>query len=197
MSDLESALRATGSVDIQAASAARRFADQAGETVDVAYSAFDSPIGTLLVAATPKGLLRIGFDNETGVLDELSERVSPRILEYPSRLVDIRNELGQYFAGRREHFEVPLDWALILGFRRRVLTVTAEIPYGAVSTYQDVARLAGQPRGARAAGQALGGNPIPVVIPCHRVLRSGGGMGGYAGGTERKQYLLRLEGAVL
>jgi len=197
MNDLETALGNLGDLGIPAASAARRFVDEAGEMVDIAYTTIDSPLGELIIAATPKGLLRIGFENETGVLDDLAERVSPRILEYPARLERIRHELGEYFTGRRDRFEVPLDWGLIDGFRRRVLTVTAQIPYGGVATYQDVARRAGQPRGARAAGQALGGNPIPVIIPCHRVVRSGGGMGGYGGGTDRKEFLLRLEGAML
>ena len=197
MNDLETALGNLGDLGIPAASAARRFVDEAGEMVDIAYTTIDSPLGELIIAATPKGLLRIGFENETGVLDDLAERVSPRILEYPARLERIRHELGEYFTGRRDRFEVPLDWGLIDGFRRRVLTVTAQIPYGGVATYQDVAHRAGQPRGARAAGQALGGNPIPVIIPCHRVVRSGGGMGGYGGGTDRKEFLLRLEGAML
>ena len=197
MNDLETALGNLGDLGIPAASAARRFVDEAGEMVDIAYTTIDSPLGELIIAATPRGLLRIGFENETGVLDDLAERVSPRILEYPARLERIRHELGEYFAGHRDRFEVPLDWGLIDGFRRRVLTVTAQIPYGGVATYQDVAHRAGQPRGARAAGQALGGNPIPVIIPCHRVVRSGGGMGGYGGGTDRKEFLLRLEGAML
>ena len=197
MNDLETALGNLGDLGIPAASAARRFVDEAGEMVDIAYTTIDSPLGELIIAATPRGLLRIGFENETGVLDDLAERVSPRILEYPARLERIRHELGEYFTGRRDRFEVPLDWGLIEGFRRRVLTVTAQIPYGGVATYQDVAHRAGQPRGARAAGQALGGNPIPVIIPCHRVVRSGGGMGGYGGGTDRKEFLLRLEGAML
>ena len=197
MKHLETTLRAIGDLEGPAASAARRFVDEAGEKIDIAYTTLDSPIGVLVVAATSGGLLRIGFDNESGVLEDLAERVSPRILEYSARLDAVRRQLDEYFSGRREQFDMPLDWALIEGFRRRVLTATARIPYGGVSTYQDIAQQAGQPKGARAAGQALGGNPIPVVIPCHRVLRSGGGMGGYAGGTDRKEFLLRLEGAML
>jgi len=197
MNDLERSLANVGDLSGPAAFAAGRFVDQAAVMVDVAYATMDSPIGVLLLAATPEGLIRIGFDHETDVLDDLADRVSPRILEYPVRLADAQKELDEYFAGRRSHFDVPLDWALIRGFRRRILEVTARIPFGSLSTYQDVAGQAGQPRGARAAGQALGGNPIPVIIPCHRVLRSGGGMGGYAGGTDRKEFLLRLEGAML
>lgn len=197
MNDLETALGNLGDLKLPAGSAARRFADRAGDTVDIAYTTIDSPVGDMVLAVTTQGLLRIGFDNETGVLEDLADRVSPRILEYPARLADTERELSEYFAGRRRQFDLPLDWTLIDGFRRQVLTATAQIPYGGVLTYQDVARRAGQPKGARAAGQALGGNPIPVVIPCHRVLRTGGGLGGYAGGIERKEYLLRLEGAML
>jgi methylated-DNA-[protein]-cysteine S-methyltransferase len=197
MNDPGTALNNIGETAEAAQIAAGRFADQAGDLVDIAYTTVDSPIGALVLAATPKGLLRIGFDNETGILDDLADRVSPRILEYPGRLEQTKRELAEYFAGRREMFDLPLDWMLIAGFRREVLSATAEIPYGGVSTYQKIARQAGQPKGARAAGQALGRNPIPIVIPCHRVLRSGGGMGGYAGGTDRKETLLRLEGAIL
>lgn len=197
MNYLESSLANLGDLSGPAAAAAHRFVDGAVGMVDIAYTTMDSPIGALLLAATPEGLIRVGFDNETEVLDDLADRVSPRILEYPVRLAGARKELEEYFASRRDRFEMALDWALIGGFRRRILEVTARIPFGSVSTYQDVAGRAGQPKGARAAGQALGGNPIPVVIPCHRVLRSGGGMGGYAGGTDRKEFLLRLEGAML
>ena len=197
MNDLERALTNLGDVSVPATSAARRFGAKAGNLIDIAYTTVDSPVGELVLAATPNGLLRIGFDNEEGVLNDLAERVSPRILAFPDRLARVKAELGEYFAGRRDQFDLPLDWALIVGFRRRILEVTAQIPFGSVSTYQDVAGQAGQPKGARAAGQALGGNPIPVIIPCHRVLRSGGGMGGYAGGTDRKQFLLRLEGSIL
>ena len=197
MNDLETALGIIGDHGNTAESAANRFAQQAGELVDIAFMTIDSPIGDLILAATSRGLLRIGFDNESGVLEQLAERVSPRILEYPARLEESRRELDEYFAGKREGFDMPLDKRLIAGFRREVLEATAKIPFGAVLSYQEVARQAGRPKGARAAGQALGGNPIPVVIPCHRVLRTGGGMGGYAGGTDRKEYLLRLEGAML
>lgn len=197
MNDLERSLGNVGDFSGPAASAARSFAEGAGGMIDIAYATVDSPIGALLLAATGRGLIRIGFDNETKVLDDLADRVSPRILEHPTRLADARKELGEYFAGRRDRFDVQLDWALIGGFRRRILEVTARIPFGSVSTYQDVAGRAGRPKGARAAGQALGGNPLPVIIPCHRVLRTGGGLGGYAGGTDRKEFLLRLEGSIL
>ena len=197
MNDLERSLANLGDFSDPAESATRRFVEGAGGMIDIAYATMDSPIGPLLLAATRQGLIRIGFDNETKVLDDLADRVSPRILEHPTRLTDARKELEEYFAGRRDRFELPLDWALIGGFRRRILEVTARIPFGSVSTYQDVAGRAGRPKGARAAGQALGGNPLPVIIPCHRVLRSGGGLGGYAGGIDRKEFLLRLEGSIL
>lgn len=197
MKHLETSLRDIGDQEGPSASAAFDFVDRVGEEIDIAYTTIDSPIGVLVVAASPEGLLRIGFDNESGVLEDLAEQVSPRILEYPARLLGASRQLDEYFSGRREQFDMRLDWALIDGFRRRVLTATAQIPYGGFSTYQEIAAQAGQPKGARAAGQALGGNPIPVVIPCHRVLRTGGGMGGYAGGTDRKEFLLRLEGAML
>jgi methylated-DNA-[protein]-cysteine S-methyltransferase len=128
------------------------------------------------------------------VLLELAEDVSPRLLEAPARLDSIRRQLDEYFEGRRTRFEVPLDWRLSHGFGRRVLRHTARIPYGDVSTYKEVAAAAGSPRAFRAAGNALGGNPIPIVVPCHRVLHTGGGLGGYGGGLDRKEFLLELEG---
>ena len=197
MNDLEQVLTSLGDLSEAATSAADRFVGSTGTSVDIAYATMDSPIGVLLLAASPAGLLRIGFDNETDVLADLARRVSPRILEFPERLVEAKTELGEYFAGRRASFTCPLDWTLIGGFRRRVLEATALIPFGSVSTYQEVAGRAGQPKGARAAGRALGGNPIPVILPCHRILRTGGGLGGYAGGIDRKEFLLRLEGAML
>jgi methylated-DNA-[protein]-cysteine S-methyltransferase len=153
----------------------------------------------VLVAATRRGLARIAFGphaHEEGVLQELSERISPRVVKTSSYFDGVRRELDEYFEGRRTRFDLPLDWTLIGGFGRRVLERTAEIPYGRVSTYRDVAAAAGSPRGARAAGNALGANPIPIVVPCHRVLHSSGGLGGYGGGLDIKRFLLRLEGAL-
>ena len=167
--------------------------------LDVAYATADTPVGELLLAATPRGLVRVAylawFPAER-VLEELARKVSPRVLEAPGRLDAARRELEEYFAGDRRRFEVPVDRSLLGPFARRVLGRTARIPYGRVSTYAQVAAAAGSPRASRAAGNALASNPIPIVIPCHRVLRSGGGMGGYAGGTERKARLLELEGAI-
>lgn len=166
--------------------------------LDIAYAAEDSPVGRLLLAATPQGLLRLAYldqaDDEDTVLQMLAERVSPRILTAPGRLDEPRRELEQYFAGRRQEFEVPIDWRLVRGFGRRVLEVASAIPFGSVSTYGTVAAAAGSPRGARAAGNALGSNPLPIVVPCHRVLHAGGGLGGYTGGLDRKRALLAIEG---
>ena len=181
-----------------AAGAAARLAERAAAEglADVSYAEVDSPLGTLIVASTQKGLVRVAFPEETLVLERMAERLSPRIVAAPSRLDPVRRELEEYFAGSRRDFAVPLDWSLIAGFSRRVLRATAAIPYGALSSYGAVASAAGSPRGSRAAGNALGSNPIPIVIPCHRVLRTGGLLGGYAGGPERKRHLLELEGAL-
>jgi methylated-DNA-[protein]-cysteine S-methyltransferase len=164
--------------------------------LDVAYATADSPLGKLLLAATPRGLLRVAYletDDEESILEQLARTVSPRVLAAPAKLDDPRRELEEYFGGARRRFELPLDWRLMRGFGRRVLEVTARIPYGSVSTYKEVAAAAGSPRGSRAAGNALGANPLPIVVPCHRVLHSGGGLGGYTGGIERKQLLLDVE----
>jgi methylated-DNA-[protein]-cysteine S-methyltransferase len=131
------------------------------------------------------------------VLEDLARRVSPRVLEAPARLDDVRRELDEYFDGRRERFDTPIDWTHLAGFTREVLRATAKIGFGEVSTYAGVARAAGSPRAVRAAGNALGANPMPVIVPCHRVLRTGGALGGYTGGLERKEFLLRLEGMLL
>jgi methylated-DNA-[protein]-cysteine S-methyltransferase len=161
--------------------------------LDVAYTTFDSPVGTLTLARTPRGLVRIAFDSETGVLDELATRISPRVLRAPSRLDDVRRELDEYFAGRRTGFDLALDWTLSGGFRRQVLVETAAIPYGHTSTYAVLAARAGSPKAFRAAGTALATNPIPIVVPCHRVLPASGALGSYRGGQDRKRLLLDLE----
>jgi methylated-DNA-[protein]-cysteine S-methyltransferase len=163
---------------------------------DVSYASLDSPFGKLTVAATERGLVRLAFPEEDrdAVLERLASRISPRIVEAPGPLDSIRRELDEYFAGSRRQFELSLDWTLVGPFARRVLSAAAEIPYGSVLSYTQVATEAGSPRGSRAAGNALGSNPIPIVVPCHRVLRSGGALGGYAGGLDRKRWLLELEG---
>jgi methylated-DNA-[protein]-cysteine S-methyltransferase len=162
----------------------------------VAYGWVDSPLGRLTVAATPRGLVRVAypFKEPDTVLEELARKVSPRMLEAPERLDGVRRELDEYFEGQRQEFDLPIDWALTAGFVRSVLRATARIGYGDVRTYSDMAKAAGSPRAVRAAGNALGANPMPVVVPCHRVVRTGGGFGGYTGGVERKEFLLRLEG---
>jgi methylated-DNA-[protein]-cysteine S-methyltransferase len=164
--------------------------------LDVAYATLDSPVGTLLLAATPAGLVRIAYldyEGEEAVLQDISARISPRVLAAPRQLDDPRRELDQYFEGDRRDFAVALDWQLIRGFAQRILRATVAIPYGAVSSYGRVAAEAGSPRGSRAAGNALGSNPLPIMIPCHRVLHSGGGLGGYTGGVDRKRTLLAIE----
>lgn len=199
MNEFQQALRSARPERERAAAAAKAVLARAEREglVDVAYALVDSPVGTLLIAETRKGLVRVAFDGnypQDKVLQELAEDVSPRVLESPARLDDARRELDEYFEGRRTEFELPLDWRLTRGFGRRVLRNTARIPYGRVSTYKTVAGEAGSPRGARAAGNALGANPIAIVVPCHRVLHSGGGLGGYGGGLDRKEFLLKLEG---
>lgn len=167
--------------------------------VDVAYSVESSPLGRLLLAATDRGLVRVSYlderldDDEERVLGELAARISPRVLQAPARLDSVRRELDEFFSGRRHTFELALDWRLADGFARRVLRATSAIPYGAVSSYREVAAIAGSPRAHRAAGTALGSNPMPIVIPCHRVLHADGGLGGYTGGLERKRILLAIE----
>ena len=165
---------------------------------DVAYATVDSPLGRLVTVATPRGLARIAYELPNGgldtILDQIAARLSPRIVEAPKRLDDVRRELDEYFAGRRETFDVALDWSLVTGsFGRRVLEQTARIPFGATRSYREIAERAGSPNGFRAAGNALGANPIPIIVPCHRVLASSGGLGGYTGGLHVKRMLLRIE----
>ena len=177
----------------------RRILDQAGAArlVDVAYSPVESPLGPLTVAGTRRGLVLVAFQPpDDALLQRLADRLSPRVLEAPAQLDEARRELDEYFERDRREFDLPIDWSLVRGFARRVLRATAAIDYGEVSNYATIAARAGSARGSRAAGNALGSNPIPVVVPCHRVLRTGGGLGGYAGGLERKEFLLRLEGAL-
>jgi methylated-DNA-[protein]-cysteine S-methyltransferase len=166
---------------------------------DVSYGSLDSPFGKLTAAVTEQGLVRLTFPEESldAALERLAARISPRIVEAHGAALDpIRRELDEYFAGRRQRFELPLDWTLVGSFGQRVLRAATAIPYGSVLSYTQVAAEAGSSRGSRAAGNALGSNPIPIVVPCHRVLRSGGALGGYAGGLERKRFLLELEGGL-
>ncbi len=200
MTDLERRLAgspaATLDRDGLSATLGRRASD-AG-LLDVAFAALDSPLGELIVFVTPRGVLRIAYPDEpiVALLDDLAARVSPRILQAPARTDAARRELEAYFAGQRHAFDVPVDWSLIHGFATDVLHATAQIPYGQTTSYGQVASRAGSPRAARAAGNALRSNPIPIVVPCHRVLHADGGLGGYSGGLDRKRFLLRLEGAL-
>ncbi len=180
--------------------AAQRVAEHASASgeADLAYASLDSPVGELLIGVSEQGLVRLAYIREPGdedaVLDELARRLSPRIVHAAARTDTVRRELYDYLAGRRRAFDVPLDLSLMGPFQQRVLAATAAIPYGSVRTYTEVAAAAGNPRASRAAGNALGANPIAIIVPCHRVLRTGGGLGGYAGGLDRKQWLLELEG---
>jgi methylated-DNA-[protein]-cysteine S-methyltransferase len=169
---------------------------EADGLVDVAYATTDSPVGPLLVASTSAGLVRLAFDGEDddAVLQQLAERVSPRVLEAPDRLDEVRRELDEYFDGRREHFELSLDWQLSAWFRRMVLeTLYADVDYGRTVSYLELATMVGNPKASRAVGTAMATNPIPIVVPCHRVLRTGGQLGGYGGGLPAKITLLELE----
>jgi methylated-DNA-[protein]-cysteine S-methyltransferase len=200
MSNIESALRRAASrvPDARAPALAERAAAEG--LLDVAYSTVDSPLGPLMVAATPRGLVRVSysqFRDDDAVLADLARRVSPRVLEAPARLDAARRELDDYFEGRRTQFDLPIDWALTRGFTTEVLRATAAVGFGRTTTYAEVAGAAGSPRAVRAAGNSLGSNPLPIVVPCHRVLRTGGALGGYTGGVERKEFLLRLEGVLV
>lgn len=188
--------------DRTAEAAAARLAERAAAAglLDVAYARTDSPVGPLFLAATERGLVRLAFAPEAGAeqaaLAELARTVSPRVLEVPARLDPVRRELDEYFEGRRRRFDLPVDWRLVRGFNRAVLEATAALGYGQTASYTEVAARAGSPRAYRAAGNALNRNPVPVVVPCHRVLHSSGGLGGYGGGLDAKRFLLRLEGVL-
>ena len=172
-------------------------AAEAEGLLDIAYTTIDSPVGPLLLAATPRGLLRVAYDVEDHdrVLDTLSNRISPRVLRAPRRLDAAARELGEYFGGRRRVFDLPLDLSMSAGFRQLVQRHLPEIGYGQTRTYGQVAALVGNPRAVRAVGTACATNPLPVVVPCHRVLPASGAVGGYVGGSDVKQALLRLEAA--
>jgi methylated-DNA-[protein]-cysteine S-methyltransferase len=165
--------------------------------LDVAYRTVDTPLGTLLLAATEQGVVRVAYASQghDAALAQLAELVSPRILNAPGRLDGLTRQLDEYFAHRRRVFDVPLDLRLSKGFRRSVLAYLLEIPYGVTESYAQVATAAGRPRAMRAVGTACATNPVPIVVPCHRVVRSDGSFGGYAGGPDAKQSLLLLEAA--
>ncbi|HZM30590.1 MAG TPA: methylated-DNA--[protein]-cysteine S-methyltransferase [Acidimicrobiales bacterium] len=166
------------------------------DLVDVGWVVTDSPVGPLTLAATPEGVVRVGFGTQEDVLEHLAGEVSPRVVRLPSRLDGLRRQLDEYFAGRRRSFDVPLDRRLSHGYRRQVLEALSQVPYGETVSYKDLAVRTGNPGASRAVGTAMATNPIPIVVPCHRVLRTGGALGGYGGGIDTKVWLLRLEGAL-
>ena len=172
-------------------------AAEAEGLLDVAFTTVDSPVGPLLLAATPKGLVRVAYDIEDHdrVLETLSQRLSPRVLRAPRRLDAAARELDEYFSSQRRVFDLPLDLSLSTGFRQLVQRHLPEIGYGQTRTYWQVAELVGNPKAVRAVGSACATNPLPVVVPCHRVLRADGTPGGYVGGTGAKKALLSLEAA--
>jgi methylated-DNA-[protein]-cysteine S-methyltransferase len=163
--------------------------------LDVAYRTLDTPVGTLLLAATSSGLVRIAYpvEGHDDVLTQLAERVSPRVLHAPGQLDLAAREIDEYFTHRRQRFDLPLDLRLAHGFRRAVLDHLLEIAYGTTASYAIIAAAAGSPKALRAVGSACATNPLPVVVPCHRVVRSDGTLGGYVGGVDAKRALLYLE----
>lgn len=163
--------------------------------LDLAYTTTDSPLGPLLLAATSTGLVRLAYRSEDhdAVLSRLADRISPRVLHAPQRLDPVRRQLDEYFAGARRRFEVPLDMQLSTPFRRTVLAATAALPYGTTASYGQIAAAVGNPAAVRATGTALATNPVPIVVPCHRILRGDGALGGYVGGAPAKRALLDLE----
>lgn len=165
--------------------------------LDIGYDVLDSPIGPLLVAATDVGIVRIAFEGEghEDVLAELATSIGPRVLHAPRRTADAARQLAEYFDGTRRRFELPVDLRAVSGFRRHVLDHLDDIAYGATASYAEVAAAAGNPGAVRAVGSACSHNPVPVVVPCHRVVRSDGAIGRYLGGTDAKVALLALEAA--
>jgi methylated-DNA-[protein]-cysteine S-methyltransferase len=197
MKDMATLLPAPTASEVDALRA--RLADRAEQAglLDVAYRTVDSPVGTLLLAATPAGAVRVAFEREglDDVLATLAARLSPRIIAARRRLDPVARQLDEYFAHRREAFDVPVDLSLASGFRRRVLEYLPTIGYGRTASYAVVAAGVDNPRAVRAVGTACATNPLPLLIPCHRVVRADGGMGQYLGGTENKRHLLDLEAA--
>jgi methylated-DNA-[protein]-cysteine S-methyltransferase len=178
----------------------RRFRDAAAREslLDVAYDLVDTPIGTLLIATTDRGFCRIAFDPDPDrELEHLARAFGVRVLRSAQPIDPARRQLDEYFEGRRQGFELPVDIALLADFNRRVLRELARVPYGEVVTYGELAARAARPRAARAVGTVMNRNPLPIVLPCHRVIGANGKLVGYGGGLDRKEALLRLEGALL
>ncbi len=195
---LQRLLAASGDVEVETlARLHTRLVERAAadDLLDVAYRVQDTPIGALLLAATPDGIVRVAFSNEghDRVLTQLAEQVSPRILHAPGRLDRAAVEIEEYFSQRRQCFDLPLDLRLAHGFRRSVLDQLAEISYGTTASYAAIAAAVGNPKAVRAVGTACASNPLPVIVPCHRVVRSDGTLGGYVGGLDAKRTLLSLE----
>jgi methylated-DNA-[protein]-cysteine S-methyltransferase len=185
--------------DAEIAAATDAFTERAEHEglVDVAWTSVDSPIGPLAVAGTDAGLACIGFGDPEWALSQAA-RLSSRVVRAPRRLDPVRRELDEYFEGRRHHFDLPIDWRLSRGYRQEVLRLLfADVGFGQTVSYHDLAVRTGRPGASRAVGTSMATNPIPIIVPCHRVLRSGGALGGYAGGLDVKRWLLRHEGALL
>ncbi|MFB6958438.1 methylated-DNA--[protein]-cysteine S-methyltransferase [Streptomyces sp. NPDC056309] len=198
--DDDMAVLLSTAVDADTLSRLHRRLEQAAEQadlIDVAYTTIDSPVGKLLLAATPKGLVRVAYASEDHdrVLETLGQKLSPRILRAPKRLDEVTREIDEYFAKHRQVFDLTLDLSLSRGFRRLVQTHLPEIGYGQTRSYRDMAELVGNPKAVRAVGTACATNPLPIVVPCHRVLRTDGTLGGYIGGLDAKTTLLNLEAA--
>jgi methylated-DNA-[protein]-cysteine S-methyltransferase len=176
-----------------------RFRDAAAAEglLDVAYDFADTPVGRLLVAVTDRGLCEISYDPEPErELEQLARGFGSRVLRSPRPTDEARRQLDEYFAGDRRVFDVPVDLGLARDFGRTVLEELAQVPYGELTTYGALAAKAGRPRAARAVGTVMNRNPVPIVLPCHRVVGSTGALTGYAGGLDRKRTLLELEGAL-
>jgi methylated-DNA-[protein]-cysteine S-methyltransferase len=198
---IETLLRGDGNLDGESAMLAARFSEAAatGGAAAIAFATVDTPVGTTSVAATDRGIVSVGLPNHPPdeFVEELASRVSPRVVEAPAKLDPARRELTEFFEGRRREFDLDLDWSLVPGgFYRRVLEATWRLPYGTVRTYGEIAQSAGNARAHRAAGTALGRNPLPIVVPCHRIVRGGGDPGNYGGGPALKRWLLELEGVI-
>jgi methylated-DNA-[protein]-cysteine S-methyltransferase len=198
---IEAQLRGRGDAEASSLELARRFAEAAAASGDaeVAFATLDTPVGQTAVAATANGIVSVGLPNHPldDFVERLATQISPRVVEAPGKLDEARRELSEFFDGDRRVFDLALDWALVPGgFYRKVLDATAELPYGATMTYGEIARTAGNPRAHRAAGTALGANPLPIVVPCHRIVRAGTDPGNYGGGPELKRWLLELEGSL-
>jgi len=194
---------AGGTVDFERAKRAFSTRAENEGLVEVAYASVDSPFGEMLVAATDRGVVKLALPSHAGselkpdlVLTELAAAVSPRVLEAPTRLDPVRRELDAYFDGDLKRFDLPVDWRLANGFTDKVLHQVARIPYGRTLSYGEVAAKAGNPRAFRAAGTACGANPVPLIVPCHRVVQASGAPGNYGGGPEMKRALLELEGSL-